>query len=107
MEHFIKAYFQYSVCGRNYRKRYQLTEQMIINIGEKPYDCSVCDNTIQLKSDHESHMRTCSDEKPYGCSVCLKVTLIDWIILTTTKEVYDNEIHHNTLVELQINNTFL
>ena len=33
--------------------------------------------------------------------------LIDWLILTTTKEAYDYEIYHNTLVELQMNNTFV
>ena len=35
-------------------KSYELTEQMIINIGDKPCECSVCGNTILLKSDQES-----------------------------------------------------
>ena len=62
---------------------------MIINIGEKPYDCSICDNTIKLKSDHESHMRTHSDEKSYE--------LTDQMIINIGEKPYDCSVCDNTI----------
>ena len=43
-----------------------------IHTGERPYQCSDCGKSFNVKYNLTSHMRIHSDEKPFECYICKK-----------------------------------
>ncbi|XP_039977898.1 gastrula zinc finger protein XlCGF8.2DB-like [Xiphias gladius] len=58
-----------SVCGKKFRQKGNLSYQMLIHTGVKPFCCSVCGKTFRHKSPLKYHMLTHTTVKPLSCSL--------------------------------------
>ena len=49
-------------------KKSNLLRQLRTHTGEKPYQCSQCDQIFSTQSDLKTHLRTHGRENPYQCN---------------------------------------
>ncbi|CAL4075762.1 unnamed protein product, partial [Meganyctiphanes norvegica] len=64
--------YQCSQCDQVFSQRSHLIGHLRIHTGEKAYQCSHCDKCFSQKFHLTNHLRTHTGEKPYHCSQCHK-----------------------------------
>ena len=47
-------------------------KDMLTHKGEKPYQCTLCENKFSRNDEFTRHMLTHTGEKPYQCNQCDK-----------------------------------
>ena len=57
------------------KKNSNLLRQLRTHTGEKPYQCSQCDQIFSTQSDLKTHLRTHGGGNPYQCNQCDKTFL--------------------------------
>ncbi|XP_078528658.1 uncharacterized protein LOC144806095 [Lissotriton helveticus] len=64
--------YQCSECQERFYNKHSLSRHVITHSGEKPYQCSECQKRFSFKGNLTVHTRTHTGEKPYQCSECQK-----------------------------------
>ncbi|CAL4122130.1 unnamed protein product, partial [Meganyctiphanes norvegica] len=67
--HTMEKLYMCSHCDKTFLKRNHLVRHLS-RVGEKPYQCSICENFFSTKSSISIHMMTHTGEKPYQCKMC-------------------------------------
>ncbi|XP_078242939.1 uncharacterized protein LOC110071565 [Pogona vitticeps] len=68
----LKAQFQCTKCGKNFKQQLQLTEHQKTHMGEKPYEFSGCGKSFSDRGNFAQPERIHTGEKPYECLECEK-----------------------------------
>ena len=62
--------FKCSVCEYSCSHSGHLKTHMMMHTGEKPFNCSVCEYSYSNSGHLKTHMMMHTGEKPFKCSVC-------------------------------------
>ncbi|KAH3666479.1 hypothetical protein OGAPHI_003475 [Ogataea philodendri] len=71
----VKKYFcHYENCGKGYSKPSLLEQHLRSHTNERPFACTICEETFIRKDHLQRHMlkHTTPDDKPFHCSICSK-----------------------------------
>ncbi|CAG5080865.1 Oidioi.mRNA.OKI2018_I69.PAR.g9723.t2.cds [Oikopleura dioica] len=60
------------ICGKVFRKEFDIKRHLYTHTGEKPFKCEVCDRGFSQKSTLMVHMNLHTGAMPYSCHLCGK-----------------------------------
>ena len=64
--------YQCNVCQKEFSQAGDLKRHMLTHTGEKPHQCNVCQKAFSLARNLRQHMLTHAGDKPHTCNVCQK-----------------------------------
>ena len=70
--HIEENSFQYTVCDKAFKLKFELAPHMRTHTGEKPYSCPVCTKSFSDKSNLRAHLQTHNNAKQFACNKCGK-----------------------------------
>jgi uncharacterized Zn-finger protein len=62
--------YQCEVCNRRFTQKHNLIVHMKKHTEENPYQCHICNHNFTQKIHLTEHIRTHTGEKPYHCELC-------------------------------------
>ncbi|XP_074487718.1 uncharacterized protein LOC141765555 isoform X1 [Sebastes fasciatus] len=65
--------FNCSICGKGFSHKCDLERHLRFHTGEKPFGCVFCEKNFSEKTDLKRHIRVHTGEKPFSCSICGKI----------------------------------
>ncbi|XP_044140198.1 zinc finger protein OZF-like isoform X2 [Bufo gargarizans] len=72
IRHRMGHFFVCSECGKQFKKKCNLSTHERIHIDERPFTCTECGKSFSQKSSLVTHQRIHTGEKPFSCSECGK-----------------------------------
>ncbi|XP_015237172.1 PREDICTED: zinc finger protein 691-like [Cyprinodon variegatus] len=60
------------ICGRSFKRRYNMKRHYTSHTGEKPFLCQTCGKGFSTMGSLEYHIRTHTGERPFPCQICKK-----------------------------------
>ena len=80
-----------SVCGKGFKKAFNLKQHVRIHTNEKPLKCAHCEKRFNDRSSMNKHVRTIHrDIRPHRCTTCDK-------LFTTNSHLLDHQATHTRL----------
>lgn len=62
--------FACPVCGKSFKKSFQLENHLRIHSGDRPFICHTCGKAFNQEATLRTHMRIHSGNKPHSCKEC-------------------------------------
>ena len=81
--------YLFDICGKCFHHASQFKHHSIAHSGEKPFVCSICDNSLSRAPNLQDHMRVHTNEPVHEISKN---------VLCATSEVSDQPAHTRSLI---------